>query len=86
VLVRYGGDEFVILLSGDVQAAEAVARRIQEAVRQHPWSALASGLRVTVSIGVGLATHDKANPLAAADAALLSAKRAGRDRVAAHTH
>ena len=83
VLVRYGGDEFVILVTGDIAAAEAVAKRVQEAVRTYPWSTLAAGLAVTVSIGVGLATHDKTNPLAAADAALLAAKRAGRDRVAA---
>ena len=82
VLVRYGGDEFVILMAGGTATAEKVAQRVHESVRGFPWSTLASGLVVTVSIGVGPTTQDKTNPLAAADAALLAAKRAGRDQVA----
>ena len=82
VLVRYGGDEFVILMSGGTTAAEKVARRVHESVRGFPWATLAAGLAVTVSIGVGATTQDKTNPLAAADSALLAAKRAGRDQVA----
>ena len=78
VPVRYGGDEFVILVFGGDAAAEGVAERLHAAVRGAPWGQLAPGLNVTVSVGVGrpVPAH---GAIAAADAALNAAKRAGRD-------
>lgn len=78
--VRYGGDEFVILVFGDGAAAQGVAVRLHEAVRSAPWGQVATGLKVTVSVGVGRAAPGRA-AIAAADAALYAAKGAGRDRV-----
>ena len=80
VPVRYGGDEFVILVFGGGAAAQEVAERLHEAVRTAPWGQVAPGLEVTVSVGVGrpVPAH---GAIAAADAALYAAKRAGRDRV-----
>jgi diguanylate cyclase (GGDEF)-like protein len=80
VPVRYGGDEFVILVFGGGAAAQEVAERLHEAVRQAPWDQVAPGLEVTVSVGVGrpVPAH---GAIAAADAALYAAKRAGRDCV-----
>ena len=80
VPVRYGGDEFVILVQAGGGAAEEVARRLHKAVRDAPWDQVAAGLRVTVSVGVGRPVPAQ-GAVAAADAALHAAKRAGRDRV-----
>ncbi|MCU1432004.1 MAG: hypothetical protein JWP95_1109 [Actinotalea sp.] len=81
VLIRYGGDEFVILMAEPVATAEAVARRLHDAVRSHPWQQLAEGLEITVSVGVGAVVRSGEDPLAEPDAALKAAKRAGRDQV-----
>lgn len=80
LVVRYGGDEFVILVRADEDAAEDIAARVHHAVHHAPWHEVALGLRVTVSIGVAHAP-DAGAAMAAADAAMLAAKRAGRDRV-----
>jgi diguanylate cyclase (GGDEF)-like protein len=52
-LLRYGGDEFVVLLpaTGD-EEAKAVAERMAAAVAARPWRELSDGLQVTVTTGV----------------------------------
>jgi diguanylate cyclase len=80
VPVRYGGDEFLILVFGGGSAAEEVAERLHHAVRNAPWGQVAAHLEVTVSVGVGRSVPAH-GAIAAADAALYAAKRAGRDRV-----
>ena len=82
VPVRYGGDEFLLLVFGGDKAAEGVAARLHAAVRNAPWGQVAPGLKVTVSVGVGR-PGPAAGAIAAADAALYAAKRAGRDCVVA---
>jgi diguanylate cyclase (GGDEF)-like protein len=78
--VRYGGDEFVVLVFGGGAAAREVAERFHGAVRAAPWGQVAPGLAVTVSVGVGRPVPAQ-GAIAAADAALYEAKRAGRDRI-----
>jgi len=86
---RYGGEEFgVVLARADRAAALAAAEKLRAAVEAaaigHPASDLG---RVTISVGVAVYPDDGkdlASLVDAADAALYAAKRAGRNRVAAH--
>lgn len=87
-LVRYGGDEFLVLLdphtAGSAAASErtavALALRILDVVRSHDWAALAPGLAITVSVGV-VSGVDPADLLTSVSAALHDAKESGRDRL-----
>ncbi|GAA4985205.1 GGDEF domain-containing protein [Kineococcus glutinatus] len=78
--IRYGGDEFALLLAAEDADAPRVAAEVLAAVRAEPWEALATGLRVTLSVGVA-GRAPAAEALTRADGACAEAKRAGRDRV-----
>jgi len=84
VLVRRGGDEFVLILpaTGTV-AADVVARRICRSMADEPIDVGAAQLTQTVSIGVATWDgHEVAEELEArADQALYDAKGAGKGRV-----
>jgi diguanylate cyclase len=84
VVVRFGGDEFVVLLptTGAAEAA-AVGERVRSAVAREDWDDVGPGLRVSVSVGVASgAVGDRV--VKDADAALFEAKSSGRNRVAVH--
>jgi len=50
---RWGGDEFVILFRDTpLEVARQVALRIQQAVAERDWAAVAPGLNVGISVGV----------------------------------
>lgn len=80
IVIRYGGDEFIVLVESDPVAARAVADRVHRAVQDHDWDDAAPGLTVTVSVGVATSQNPDA-VLAAADRALYEAKSQGRDQV-----
>ncbi len=86
--VRFGGDEFGILLRGaDEVSAGAAADRIIKSVRA-PIMVDASAVRVDASIGIAASTLEAAAPehlLRAADNAMYEAKRAGKGRFAVAT-
>ncbi|WNB85615.1 diguanylate cyclase [Cellulomonas sp. ATA003] len=86
MLIRFGGDEFLILSTGPLEGAVALAHRVHGAVRAHSWDHVAPGLEVTVSIGVGRVAETGHASMLAADGALMSAKRSGRDRVVVDEH
>jgi diguanylate cyclase (GGDEF)-like protein len=87
VVVRLGGEEFLIFIAGmDAAAAQNAAHLLRHGIHCEaiPYAALGEGAVVTASIGVatGLAPGvSSAALIAAADTALYEAKRAGRDRV-----
>lgn len=87
IAARYGGEEFAMILphTGGERAVR-VAERIRRAVEEFPFGERQPPIRVTVSAGI--ATYpaspgiDSAEQLvAAADRALYSAKKAGKNRV-----
>jgi diguanylate cyclase (GGDEF)-like protein len=84
---RYGGEELSVVLPGtDSEGAAQLAERMREAVERLrlPRVGAAGELRVTASFGVASipeCADDKDALIAAADAALYQAKRAGKNRV-----
>lgn len=85
-VVRYGGDEFVVLLPKTAEAgALQTAERLRAAIAalELPWSD--QRLAITASIGVTQLKPGEGDEalLARVSAALFAAKRAGRNRVAA---
>jgi len=81
---RYGGDEFVLVLPGsEEQAARAVAERVRERVRAAaPCDAAGPIANCSIGVSAWAPPMGADELLAAADRALLLAKRTGKGRVA----
>ncbi len=84
VIVRMGGDEFLIILEGvhDLEEATMIAEEVRRSVSE-PVDVGNHDVTVTVSIGVTLcsAGEDADSLVARADLAMYQAKRAGRNQV-----
>lgn len=84
-LARFGGDEFVVLMRNIASADRAVmgARRMQRSLEE-AFRVSGHTVQVRASIGVASTADPEADPgvlLQEADAALSSAKEAGRERI-----
>ncbi len=87
VPVRYGGDEFVVMLpESSREHATIVAERLRSAIRGRTFLAGRDRpVRITASFGIGTWPDDGETPedlLLAADGAMYRAKAAGRDAIA----
>lgn len=85
VLVRYGGEEFLVLLSHtDLEMAIQIAERLRHRIEHLSVAGLPKG-KVTTSIGVACWCDGKSSEysvlLKAADDALYRAKKSGRNKV-----
>lgn len=90
VFARYGGEEFIIVAPHTVLPdAMTLAQRVRRNIEQHVFrvpdrSGDTSRIHVTISIGVaalGPGCEDKEAVIRQADANLMAAKEAGRNRV-----
>lgn len=86
---RYGGEEFAVILPGvKPDTARNIAERIRQTVADSSYRVgQDQAVKITVSIGITSLPHDtlqRDEMIHRADQALYSAKRAGRNRVAAH--
>jgi diguanylate cyclase (GGDEF)-like protein len=85
--VRYGGEEFIIVLSNtDSMTAFEIAERIRTVIETN-YIGIASGKKKNITASFGIATYDTGNAgsldelIARADAAMYEAKREGKNRI-----
>ncbi len=86
IVGRYGGEEFVVVMSASPDVAHTIAERLREGIEATPIHTRSGPLDVTVSVGVShLVVDDReiGDVLGRADRALYRAKTSGRNRVAA---
>lgn len=83
---RFGGDEFVVIVNGDLTHGQSAATAIIEAIAARLDAEAVSGLRVTCSAGVAAAgSGDSAMDIThRADLAMYQSKIGGRNRVSLH--
>jgi len=85
-IYRYGGDEFIVLLTGtDLYTAQRAIERAQRALERTPLVTSADGQQIYASASFGLAQLEPdiriEESIDRADKALLLAKASGRNRV-----
>jgi diguanylate cyclase (GGDEF)-like protein len=85
ILIRYGGEEFLLLLHSDsIVKCEEVAQRLRHSIRSTPVTSGSHSVKITVSIGVNPYPSFAKNideAIKIADEQLYLAKTGGRDQV-----
>ena len=86
IVVRYGGEEFILILSGaGLEEAAMIAERIRRLVESTPVQIEQAHINLTVSLGISnFPIHrpqSKEELVKMADLALYAAKRGGRNKV-----
>jgi len=81
VIGRFGGEEFVAILAGNLADASVAAERLRLAFQAAAHTIAGRVVQATVSIGVASGGIDVASLIASADSALYLAKSNGRNRV-----
>lgn len=57
-VIRYGGDEFIILVDGDMETVERVQKKVERAVREYNRS---NNTQLPLSLSSGIAKFDRAD-------------------------
>ncbi len=83
VVGRYGGEEFLVLVQGDIETAIIIAERIRITIKELDLNYKNKILKNTVSIGMSEFTQsmDVEDVLLFADSMLYKAKNSGRDKI-----
>jgi len=86
VLVRYGGDEYIVILPNtDKQTATAIAERIRKEISREPFFTF-DNQKFSISVTLGVATYPedaktRDELIGKADKAMYDGKLSGRDKV-----
>jgi diguanylate cyclase (GGDEF)-like protein len=86
VVVRYGGDEYIVILPNtDKKTAKVIAERIRKEINQEPFLAFGNK-KFNISVTLGVATYpedarSRDDIIGKADKAMYEGKLSGRDKV-----
>ena len=84
IVFRFGGEEFVILLSNtDLAGAELLAERIRSTIELHTLAYDMATIKITASLGVGALRKDDTVEtfIKRADDAMYKAKKNGKNQI-----